>query len=82
MQYSVYGINYEAALSLIEKLNNSGIQANITQGGITIAPASMFEVNMMSEICKKYGTKASKGATPMEENMMLRARRGHLAEVI
>mgnify|MGYP000029222247 CR=1 FL=1 len=74
MLYSVYGIRYEAALSLIKRLKSSGIDAEITQGGIAITPVNMFQVNMMSEICKKYGTKASKGATPFEESIMMRSR--------
>lgn len=73
MMYSAYGINYKAALSLIEQLKSSGIDASITQGGIAISPENWREAVMMKEICKKYGTVAKKGATPFEEDIMMRS---------
>lgn len=72
MLYSVYGINYKAALGLIKGLKDSGIQANITQGGIAITPESDSEINMMKEICKNFGTVAHEGATPFEEDTVFK----------
>lgn len=81
MRYSVYGINYEAALSLIKKLKDSGIDANITQGGIAIVAENLNEINTMKKICEKYGTVAKEGATPLEEDIIMGAHKGHLTSL-
>ena len=70
MRYSVYGIKYKDACNLINELNVLGVQSNITQGGISIILESTTDFDAMNKICRKYNTKAYRGATPFEENIM------------
>lgn len=70
MGFSVYGIKYENACKLIKELNDLGVEANITQGGIAIVPDGTIEFDAMNRTCRKYNTKAYRGATPFEENIM------------
>lgn len=72
MRYSVYGINYESACDLIDELNASGMESNITQGGIAIVTMGALEVDIMNKICKKYHTEAKLGVTPFEEDIMIK----------
>jgi len=70
MRYSIYGINYEKACELMVELDSFGIESNITQGGISVYPYGNVALGLLERLCIKYGTRASQGATPFEEDIM------------
>ena len=63
MRYSVWGISYASACSLIEELIAYGIQANVTVGGIGIELDHPIEFDRMNQLCRKYHTVAVSGET-------------------
>lgn len=70
MQFSVWGISYTDALSLINDLGTHGIDANITPGGIALYPDGSVQVDEMNLICKKHNAVAERGLTPHEETVI------------
>lgn len=72
MRFSVWGIPYNKALMLIEDMRKYGVDANITPGGVAIYPDGTIQTDKMNSVCKKYGTIASRGLNPHEEDVLYR----------
>lgn len=64
------GLRYHDALKLIEALKQSGIDANITVGGICVDP-KLSEVALARSICEKHGACVHDGNLTLQQEMIL-----------
>ena len=72
MRFSVWGLNYITACRLMDDLKTFDIESHITMGGIAIYPDGTIQFDKMNSICAKYYTEAKHGATPFEEDIIMR----------
>ena len=70
MTFSVWGISYSSARSLMRDLANNEIATNVTVGGIEIRPDGKQQIDAMNRICGQHNTVATRGLTPHQESVM------------
>ena len=70
MAFSVWGLSYSGAKSLMKDLADNEIATNVTAGGIEIRPDGKPQVDEMNRICGQHNTVATRGLTPHQENII------------
>ena len=70
-RFSASGFTYSDACRCMDVLNASGIETNITVGGLAIYLES-HQYLIAKEICKKYGGYLEPGATGHQEDIASR----------
>lgn len=70
-RFTAEGLGYSEACKLIDSLKQSGIEANITAGGVAIH-ATPDQVDRAREICREAGAIFSAGYSMHQEEVMLR----------
>lgn len=71
MKFSTWGLTYADACSLIDALKASGVDANITAGGIAMHPEPA-QLQKMHDICAEFNTCAVAGNTLHQELVLNR----------
>ena len=70
MAFSVWGISYSSARSLMRDLAANEIATNVTAGGIEIRPDGKQQIDVMNRICGQHNIVATHGLTPHQESVM------------
>lgn len=71
--FTAEGLNYTAALDLISTLRESGVEANITAGGVAIHVVTAAECSLAESICAAKGASFAPGYSAHQEQVLLKA---------